>query len=215
MHDALRMYHHLDHFCGRIEQPVRFDDFEPLVHHGRRINGDFPAHHPVRVRASLNRGDVVELADRPRAERPAGCGKNDSSYADISQTIAKIARQRLKDRVMFTIDWQQRRAILHYRIHENSSRHYQRFLVGKQHRFACPCSSERRWQAGGSDDGGHDDIGTSMRSDVGKCTLTSQYFRVTGRPLQARAQRIGTTLVCNHGIARMEFFTLQCEFFDT
>ena len=41
--------------AGSVEQPVRLDHLEALVHHRRRVDRDLAAHHPVRMRAGLAR----------------------------------------------------------------------------------------------------------------------------------------------------------------
>ena len=42
MNDAFRMHHHVDGFIGEIKQPVGFDHFQSLVHHGGESMLIFP-----------------------------------------------------------------------------------------------------------------------------------------------------------------------------
>ena len=53
VHQALPMQNHVDLLVWQAKQPVRFDDFESLVHQGCRIDRHFWPHHPVRVRQRL------------------------------------------------------------------------------------------------------------------------------------------------------------------
>ncbi len=62
--DALGMDDDLDRLGRDVEQPVRLDHLEALVHHRRRVDRDLASHHPVRDgRTPLGR-DRVELAQR-------------------------------------------------------------------------------------------------------------------------------------------------------
>ena len=49
MHDALGMHDRLDALEGRAVQPLRFDDFVPLVEERRAVDGDLGAHLPRRM----------------------------------------------------------------------------------------------------------------------------------------------------------------------
>ena len=60
VHDGLRVHGHLDAIVGYVEQVVGFDDFEPLVHEGRRIGRDDEAHVPGRVRQCFARRDIPQ-----------------------------------------------------------------------------------------------------------------------------------------------------------
>ena len=46
VHDRLRVHDDVDAAGSDVEQPPRFDDLEPLVHQGRRIDRDLRAHPP-------------------------------------------------------------------------------------------------------------------------------------------------------------------------
>ena len=81
MHHALRMNHDLDLLRRRAEQPVRFDDFERLVHHGRRIHRNLAPHDPVRMGAGLVRGHAMQLCQRRFAERTAGGRQQHPAHA--------------------------------------------------------------------------------------------------------------------------------------
>ena len=69
--DALGVDDDLDLLALRAEKPMRFDDFEALVHHRRRIDRDLAAHAPARMGTGLLGRDVGELAEWRAVERPA------------------------------------------------------------------------------------------------------------------------------------------------
>ena len=118
MNHALRMDDDLDHAFSGIEQPARFDDFQPLVHHGGRIDRNFAPHYPVRMRACLIGRHVVQALARDVAERPAGSRQHDAAHAGSRKITGKRARQRLEYRVVFAVDRQQGRAMRAHRLHE-------------------------------------------------------------------------------------------------
>ena len=70
------MNHHFDLLAVNSKQPVRFDDFEPFVHHGGGIDGDAVAHPPVGMRQSLFRSDVGELLERCLSKRATRRGEH-------------------------------------------------------------------------------------------------------------------------------------------
>ena len=49
MHDALWMHDDVDRIRWRVEQEVRLDQLEPLIHQRRRIDADLRPHGPHRV----------------------------------------------------------------------------------------------------------------------------------------------------------------------
>ena len=64
VHDRLRVDDDVDLIGGDVEQPVRLDHLEPLVHQRRRVDGDLPAHLPRRM---LQRRVRRRRARAPRA----------------------------------------------------------------------------------------------------------------------------------------------------
>ena len=60
-----------------VEQQVRLDQLQPLVHQRRRVDGDDRAHRPRRVVQGLRRCDVGELAAVAAAERTARRGQHE------------------------------------------------------------------------------------------------------------------------------------------
>ena len=76
MDDRLRVDHDLDSICGHIKQPFRFDNFQGLIHHRRRVDGDFLAHVPGGMIESSRRGCIFHLRDRAIAKWPAAGSQN-------------------------------------------------------------------------------------------------------------------------------------------
>ena len=46
---------------AKAEEPVRFDDLEPFVHEGCRVDGDFFPHGPVRVPERILNGNCGKI----------------------------------------------------------------------------------------------------------------------------------------------------------
>ena len=63
--------HDVDTVGGDVEEPARFDDFEPLVRHRRRIDRDLRAHAPIGMLESLGERDVFQVGERRVAEGAA------------------------------------------------------------------------------------------------------------------------------------------------
>jgi hypothetical protein len=105
MHDALRMDQDLDPLGRQVEQPARFDYFESLVHHRRRVDGDLAAHDPVRVRAGFVGRDADGAVERRGAERTAGRREQHAAHP-----TSLVRRHALEHRVVLAIDRQQQRS---------------------------------------------------------------------------------------------------------
>ena len=76
---GLRMDDDLDLVGAHAEEPVGFDDFETLVHHGGGIDSDAIAHAPIGVMEGLLDGDVGELRKGRFAERAARSGEDEAA----------------------------------------------------------------------------------------------------------------------------------------
>ena len=70
MNDALPVDDHIDLLIRKIEEMMRLDDFKTFVHHGRAVDGDAPAHVPVRMVKRFLHADIVQLITAARAEAP-------------------------------------------------------------------------------------------------------------------------------------------------
>ncbi len=70
----LRVHHDDDPVHRHVEEQVRLDDLEALVHQRGRVDRDDRSHRPGRVRQRLRQGDLAQLVTGPAAEGPsAGC----------------------------------------------------------------------------------------------------------------------------------------------
>ena len=70
------MHEYVDAFGLHVEEPVRLNEFETLVHHGGRIDGHLGAHVPVGMtecRGGVHAGDLFPWK---RTERATG-GRED------------------------------------------------------------------------------------------------------------------------------------------
>ena len=77
MHDRLRVDDDIDLLSGQIEEPMRFDDFQPLVHQRRRVDGDLAAHTPCRMLQCVLGLHVGERSGRHLSKWAARRGEDD------------------------------------------------------------------------------------------------------------------------------------------
>ena len=208
MHHALRVDDDLDAVGWRVEQPVRLDHLQALVHHGRGVDGDLAPHHPVRVRAGLVRCDRRELFARQRAERPTGSGQDDAAHARRIEIAGIAGGQRLEHGIVLTVDRQQGRPVRAHRIHEHRTRHHQRFLVGEQHPFASAGSGERGSESGGADDGRHHAVGLRRHRDAVETGRTGQHLALDTGGAQAGVEFRGRNRIEHGGEPRPMFQAL-------
>ena len=101
MNRGLRMDCNADLRGRHVEEAAGFDDFEALVEHGGRVDGDAAAHHPRGVLESLLRGDAGELVERQLAEWSAGGRQPDGFDLGV-----RADAQALMDGIVFTVDGQ-------------------------------------------------------------------------------------------------------------
>ena len=127
MDDALRMNHDGDLLGRQIEQPVRLDHFEPLVHQGRGIDRDLAAHPPGRMIERLGDGYRCETIGRKAEKRTARRGQNDALERGAAASF-----EALENRVVLAIDRQQAYAALAHRGRHHLARDDQHFLVGER-----------------------------------------------------------------------------------
>ena len=134
----------------QIEQPVCLDHFQPLVHHGRRIDSDLAAHVPVRVSQRILQGDILERRDVTITERATRGGQDQPLDIPVAVTF-----ERLKYGRMFAIHRVELHSVFCHRLHDQGAGCHQGFLVGQGDilaRFDC---GHGRHQAGGSDNRRH------------------------------------------------------------
>ena len=125
------------------EQPVRLDDFEALVHQGRRVDRDLLTHLPGWVLEGIGSRDVSKALTRPSAEGPAG-GRED----EATDLAGGAAVQALMDRVVLAVDGQDRHPVPARGLHHESAGHDQYFLVRERDCLAARDRREHRLERG-------------------------------------------------------------------
>jgi len=89
MDGALRLHDDFDLVVGHVEQMMRLDDLEPLVHERGGVDRNLGAHMPGRMFQCLSRRDVTQIVARATSERPARCG--DPQFGDLALVLAEQA----------------------------------------------------------------------------------------------------------------------------
>src|SRR2546421_7348746 len=74
------MYHDIDAVESHIEEFVRLNYFQALVHQRGTVNGDLGAHVPCRMCERVRDGDMLQLVARTAAEWAAACRQDDASH---------------------------------------------------------------------------------------------------------------------------------------
>ena len=156
MDDALGIDHDFDLRRRHAEQVGGFDHLQGLVHHGRRINRDLAAHHPIGMGAGLVGRDQVQGVHGTLTERPTG-GRQDD-LLDAAGPGGRVFRQRLENGGVLAVDGKQLCTTLAHRVQEHRAAHHQGFLVGQQQALARAGRCHAGGQAGGPDDGCHHHI---------------------------------------------------------
>ena len=139
MDGALRLNHHADLVIGHVEQVMRFDDLQALVHKRGGIDGDLRAHVPRGMVQRLSRGDAIKIGALPAAEGAAG-----GRYPQAGDLSLGFAQQALVNCAVLGIDGHEgagranrgsrtRRATLRIHLrrqrHDQIAAHHQAFLV--------------------------------------------------------------------------------------
>jgi hypothetical protein len=158
MDDAFRVHYDLDPLRRQAEQPMRFDHFEALVHHGGGVYADLAPHHPIRMGTGFGRGHAREFRDRPCPKRTARRGEKYPAHTGLPRVARVAQRQALENRVVLAVNGEQRRAAPRRRRHEHGATDDERFLVGEQDALAGAGGGKRGPQTGRPDDRCHDGI---------------------------------------------------------
>ena len=147
------MHDHL-HLIGRhVEQPARFDDLEPLVHQGGRVDRDLGPHFPRRVLERVLHGHAREPRLRRLTERPPGRGEKDP--VNIG---SPVAGQALEHGAVLGIDGEELHAPGPRGRRHQAAGHHERLLVGERHRPAGLDRRHGREQSDASDQRRDDDV---------------------------------------------------------
>ncbi len=95
MDDRLRMHDNLHLLRRQAKQQVSLDEFEPLVHHRGRIDGDLVTHVPIGMGQRLLRRGIGHVSQRPVAERAA---RRRQDQAIDGMTLTRL--EHLEDRIV-------------------------------------------------------------------------------------------------------------------
>ena len=77
------------------EEPRGLDDFEPLVRHRGRVDGDLAAHAPVGMGRCLVGADRVQLLEGPVAEGAARGGNDELLYLGAAEALGELEESRV------------------------------------------------------------------------------------------------------------------------
>ena len=92
VHDGGRVDDDLDPVVREVEEEVRLDQLEPLVHERRRVDRDLRAHAPGRMRERVGRLDVGEVGAAAAAEGPARGRENEGVDGLRGVAVEKLER---------------------------------------------------------------------------------------------------------------------------
>ena len=152
--DALWMHDDLDLLEGQVEEPVRLEDLQPLVHQRRGVEGDLRPHAPGGVVERLLDRDGAHLLQRLRAEWPARRGDEQPPHF-----LDALAAQALPDRAMLAIHRQDGDAMLLRLGGDDMAGEHERLFVRQRDGLARADRRQRRLEAdhagGRRDDGLH------------------------------------------------------------
>src|SRR5439155_6953971 len=107
----------------------RFDQLEPLVRKGRRVDGDLRAHPPGRMRQRICACDLGELVATAAAERAAG-SRQDERVDRLRQAVLKA----LEERRVLAVDGQEQPSTPLPRRQRQLARRDEAFLVRERER---------------------------------------------------------------------------------
>src|SRR6516165_11178288 len=97
------MYQDIELVGGEREEVMRLEQFETLVHQGRRVDGHLRAHRPIRMVERLLWPGGSHLLASPRTEGTARCRK-----ANALDPLSRRSNHRLRGGRVFGIDGEQR-----------------------------------------------------------------------------------------------------------
>ena len=117
----------IDTFCGKIKEPVRFDEFERLVHHCRAVDADFRPHLPGWMRERLVDRGAFHIGARRGAKRSAAGSEHHA--CDLIEGSRRF--ETLKERVVFAVDRNDADSFARGRLHDDRARRDERFFVGE------------------------------------------------------------------------------------
>ena len=173
MQHALTVYHDLDLRRVKVKQPLGFDEFQTLIHQGRRVDRDLIAHVPVGMLEGIGSTNGFQLCLGLAEERTAG-GCQD----DLADAVHAVSLQALENRRMLGIDRVNIDALLRRILHDKAAACHEGLLVGESDVCTCLDRFERRQQAHHADHGIEEDIMRLCRCDLAESLHTGEDLSV-------------------------------------
>ncbi len=164
---------------GHVEEPMRLDDLESLVHQRRRIDRDLAAHLPGRMPQRVGGRDAGERRTVERPERTARRRENQATHF-----VAAARVQTLVNRVVLAVDGQNRHAPPPGGVNHERAGHDEDFLVGECQRLPRFDRGKRRLETGSPGRRREHDIHVRMS---GRFHETGAPGRQNLRPLRRQA----------------------------
>ena len=141
VYDALRVDYHLNVVRRHAEEVHRLDEFKPLVHHRRTVDGYLRTHAPVWMLHGLFGRDVLQLLAGSAAEGAAGAGEQ-----DFFELALPAPHEALEDGGVLGVDRHYLRARLRRAAHDYAARADKRLLVCKRYALFLVDGGKRRLQ---------------------------------------------------------------------
>lgn len=216
VHDRLRMHDDIDAVDGDIEEEVRLDHLESLIHHRCGVDGHQRPHVPRWMSQGLVGGDRGQFPCTRAAKRPTTCGEHQASHL-----TRPAATQALCNRGMLRIN-RHNLARRSRRLNQRTADD-ERFLIGQGQSPPTGEGGKRRFQAGRPTHRVDDNIGR-LASDVHGCLGSRDDARqgklprrkATSRGLRVQGQleilrRLSLRDRHNCGARRQGLFGQQCR----
>src|SRR6516164_3615345 len=125
------------------EQPMSFDDLQPLVHERCRIDGDPSSHLPYRMLEGLHGSYGIELSSRGAEEGAAGARQNQTAHL-----VTFAGSKALMNRAVLTVDGKDLHSPLPRHSHHQFAGNNQNLFISQAYRLTSPNRLKRRFQAG-------------------------------------------------------------------
>ena len=143
----------VDGGIGDVEEEVRLDHLEPLVHHRRRVDRDLRSHLPARMGQRLGDRHARQRFEWTAQERTPRPGQNQTSDGTLL-----LAPQTLPDGAVLTIDGKDLRSMKSHPVTHELPRHDQDFLGCQGDVLAGVERRQGGRQRGGPGGGYHDHV---------------------------------------------------------
>ena len=160
MDQPLRVDHDVDRGVLQVEQVVRLDHLEALVHQRRGVDRDLRPHLPDRMRERLLHRRLRELRVRPAAERSAG-----SRQHHALEILPPLATETLRERGVLGVDRHESLRLALDQIHHELAADDQALLVREREHLAALQRRERRHEADGTDEGVQHHVGVGLSGE--------------------------------------------------